>query len=55
MATKNFTVQFERNSKIIYRSILQNFYICFTLGDIVPHLELMFNLINNVLVTSQLG
>ena len=40
--------------KIIYRSILQKFYICFTLGDI-RHLGLIFNLINNVLVTSQKG
>ena len=35
MATKFFIVSFERDSKIIYRSVLLNFYICFTLGDIV--------------------
>ena len=35
MATKNFIVSFERESKTINRSLLQNFYICFTLGDIL--------------------
>ena len=63
MATKFFIVSFEGDSKIIYRSLLQNSYICFTSGDIychlnnrtVRHLGLIFNLINNVLVTSQQG
>ena len=35
MATKNFIVSFERDSKTINRSLLQNFYICFTSGDIL--------------------
>ena len=38
------------------RSLLQNFYICFTLGDInCPPSWINFNLINYVLVTSQKG
>ena len=28
MATKSFIVSFERESKTIYRSLLQNFFIC---------------------------
>ena len=35
MATKNFIVSFERDSKTLNRSLLQNFYICFTSGDIL--------------------
>ena len=36
METKPFIVSFERDSKTIYyRSLLQNFYTFFTLGDIV--------------------
>ena len=35
MATKNFIVSFERDSKTINRSVLQNFYVCFTSGDIL--------------------
>ena len=33
MATKIF-VPFERDSKTVYRSLSQNFYMCFTSGDI---------------------
>ena len=34
MATKNVILSFERDSKTINRSLLQNFYTCFTSGDI---------------------
>ena len=32
---KKFIVSFERDSKTINRSLLQNFFICFTSGDIL--------------------
>ena len=35
MATKIFIVSFERYLKTINGSPLQNFYICFALGDIL--------------------
>ena len=35
MAKKNLIDSFERDSKTMYTSLLQNFYICFTSGDIL--------------------
>ena len=60
MATKNFIVSFEGDSKTIYRSLLQNFISVllqeiFSPKSTVRHLGLTFHLINNVLVTSQQG
>lgn len=51
---------FERNTKSIYKEVYYKIYICFTSGDILtqincPHLELIFNTINYVLVSSKLG
>ena len=38
MATTFQVISFERGSKTIYRSLLQNFYICNTLRDILTQI-----------------
>ena len=58
MATKNLIVSFERDSKTINRSLLYLSYFrrySYLNQRTVRHLGLIFNLINNVLVTSQKG